>query len=56
MAGLKMLLQELDVRMRAASLRRQLGRLDDRQLEDIGLARYQLDEAAWVAARSPRKL
>ncbi len=51
MPGLLRWFDELNDRVRVAAVRRQLARMDDRMLEDLGLARYQLDEAAHAAIK-----
>ncbi|MDJ0894513.1 MAG: DUF1127 domain-containing protein [Alphaproteobacteria bacterium] len=55
MPGLLHWFDELNDRVRAASVRRQLARMDDRMLEDLGLARYQLDEVARAAIKNARR-
>ena len=55
MPGLMRWFDELNDRVRVAAVRRQLARMDDRMLEDLGLARYQLDDVARAAIRNTRR-
>ena len=55
MPGLLRWFDELNDRVRVAAVRRQLARMDDRMLEDLGLARYQLDDVARAAIHRNRR-
>ncbi len=55
MPGLLHWFDKLNDRVRVASMRRQLARMDDRMLEDLGLARYQLDDVARAAINNNRR-
>ncbi len=55
MPGLLRWFDELNDRVRVAAVRRQLARMDDRMLEDLGLARHQLDDVARAAINSNRR-